>query len=172
MLQLSKTLINRPVLSLRTGKPVATAVAPIFNPNNLKIEGFYCQDGFDKKKHLVLLYQDIRDCIDQGFVINDHDCLSDPADLVRIQDLLELNFQLIGKSVMTLSKDKVGKVNDFATEIETMFVQKIYVSQPLRKTIVNGSLSVDRNQIVEITDRRIIIQDLLQGTPAHAPAPV
>ncbi|MGH7237432.1 MAG: hypothetical protein ACREGF_02760, partial [Candidatus Saccharimonadales bacterium] len=144
MLQLSKNLVNRPVLSLRTGSPVATAVAPIFNPNNLKIEGFYCQDSFDKKKHLVLLYQDIRDVIEQGFVVNDHESLSDPADLVRIRELLELNFSLIGKPVVTISKDKIGKVSDFSTEIETMFVQKLYVSQPLRKSLVSGSLTVER----------------------------
>ena len=67
MLRLSESLINRPVMSLRTGQPVATVTEPIINPNNLKIEGFYCTDRFSKNE-LVLLYQDIRDVITQGLM--------------------------------------------------------------------------------------------------------
>ncbi len=169
MLQLSNTLINRPVLSLRTGTVVATAISPIINPNNLKIEGFYCDDRFNKDR-LVLLYQDIRDLISQGFVINDHDVLSEPNELVRLKDVLELNFDLIGKPVETVSKVKVGKVTDFATEVGTMYVQKLYVSQPIYKSLTGGNLGVDRSQINEITNRRIIINDLHGKVPAHAGA--
>lgn len=169
MLQLSNTLINRPVLSLRTGTVVATATTPIINPNNLKIEGLYCEDRFSKTK-LILLYQDIRDLISQGFVINDHDVLSDPAELVRLKEILDLSFDLIGKPVETVSKVKVGKVTDYATEVTTMFVQKLYVSQPIYKSLTGGNLSVDRTQINEITNRRIIINDLHGNVPAHASA--
>lgn len=169
MLQLSNTLINRPVLSLRTGTVVATAISPIINPNNLKIEGFYCDDRFNKDR-LILLYQDIRDLISQGFVINDHDVLSDPGELVRLKDVLELKFDLIGKPVETVSKVKVGKVTDFATEVSTMYVQKLYVSQPIYKSLTGGNLGVDRTQINEITNRRIIINDLHGKVPAHASA--
>ena len=170
MLQLSGKLINRPILSLRTGTVIATATEPIINPNNLKIEGFYCVDRFDKKKQLALLYQDVREIIPQGIVVNDHEVLTEQSELLRLKELIELHFVLLGKSVVTESKTKVGKVNDFATEVETLFIQKLYVGQPLRKTLVGGSLSVDRSQIVEITNRRIIINDLVQATPARAAA--
>jgi len=80
MLQLSASILNKSILSLRTGMPIATITAPIFNPNNLKIEGFYCQDRFDKKE-LVLLYQDIREMLPQGYVVNDHDVLAEPSEL-------------------------------------------------------------------------------------------
>jgi sporulation protein YlmC with PRC-barrel domain len=148
---------------------VATAISPIINPNNLKIEGFYCDDRFNKER-LILLYQDIRDLISQGFVINDHDVLSDPAELVRLKDILDLKFDLIGKPVETVSKVKVGKVSDYATEITTMYVQKLYVSQPIYKSLTGGNLGVDRTQINEITNRRIIINDLHGNVPAHATA--
>jgi len=170
MLQLSTKLINRPVLSLRTGTVIATATAPIINPNNLKIEGFYCIDRFEKKRPLVLLYQDIREVIAQGIVVNDYEVLVNQEELVRLKDLIKLRFELLGKPVITESKSKVGKVNDFATEVETMYIQKIYVGQPLRKTLMGGSLSIDRTQIVEITNRRVIISDLAQTVPAQAPA--
>ncbi len=167
MLQLSESLLNKPVMSLRTGQQVATAIEPIINPNNLKIEGFYCTDRFSKDE-LVLLYQDIRDIIPQGFVVDDHDVLTPPDELVRLKETMELGFTLIGKPVVTVSKQRVGKVSDYATEMETMYIQKIYVSQSVLKSFTGGNLGVDRNQINEITDRKIIINELLKGVPAAA----
>ncbi len=169
MLQLSASLLNKSVLSLRTGTAIATITAPIINPDNLKIEGFYCEDRFDKRQ-LVLLYQDIRDILAKGYVVNDHDVLVEPEELVRLQKVMETNFDLIGKHVVTLSKQKVGKVSDYAAETSTMYVQKIYVAQSILKSLTGGSLSIDRSQINEITPKRIIIDDLLKKATAAAPA--
>ncbi|HSX27779.1 MAG TPA: hypothetical protein VLG25_03285, partial [Patescibacteria group bacterium] len=109
MLQLSKNLIGKPVMSLRTGGEVARTISPIIDPKNLKIEGFYCQDRFNKGT-LVLLSQDIRDVVNHGLVVNDHDVLADPDELVRLKDLMKVNFDILGKPVVTVSKSKVGKV--------------------------------------------------------------
>ena len=171
MLQLNGALLNKPVMSLRTGTQVATALSPIINPNNLKIEGFYCSDRFDKKE-LVMLYQDIRDLLPNGFVIDDHDVLVEPEELVRLKDILKLNFNLIGMPIETVSKHRVGKVSDYATEVSSMYIQKIYASQSILKSFTGGSLSIDRTQIVEITPRRIIINDLLEAAPVSAPAAI
>ncbi len=174
MLQLSGSLLNQPVMSLRTGGQIATIIKPIINPNNLKIEGFYCRDSLDKKQQLVLLYQDIRDVIAKGVVVNDHEVLAHPSDLVRLKKIMDINFELMGKPVVTSSKERLGKVNDYAVETTTMFVQKLYVGQSLIKSLTGGSLSVDRTQIVEITSRKIVIQDILEGEssalPVAAPA--
>jgi sporulation protein YlmC with PRC-barrel domain len=171
MLQLSASLLNKSVLSLRTGAPIANIKAPIINPDNLKIEGFYCQDRFNKNL-LVLLSQDIREILAKGYVVNDHEVLSEPDELVRLQKVLELDFELIGKQVVTVSKEKVGKVSDYATETGSMYVQKIYVSQTGLKSLTGGSLSIDRTQINEITPRRVIINELLKTSPMTAPAAI
>jgi uncharacterized protein YrrD len=170
MLQLSTVFIDRPVLSLRSGTQVGTTIAPIINPNNLKIEGVYCQVRGDKKQS-ILLSQDIRDLIPQGFVVNDQDALSAPDELVRLKSTMDIDFSLLGKQVVTSGGTKVGKVGDFATDIGSMFVIKIYVSQPLMKHLTSGSLVVDRTQIIEITDNNIVINDLQEKVPvAHAGA--
>lgn len=170
MLQLSTYLLNKPVLSLRTGRPVAWIVSPIFNPRKLCLEGFYVQDSADRRQ-LILLCQDIRETSPQGFIVNDHDVLAQAEDLVRLQPLLEMHFELLDKRVETASGEKVGKVTDYAVETTTMYVQKLYASQPIWKNLGGGSLSIDRSQVVEMTNRRIIIHDLLHSAPAAAPAP-
>ena len=156
-------------MSLRTGQQVATALEPIINPNNLKVEGFYCTDRFSKEE-LILLYQDIRDIIPQGFVVDDHDVLTSANELVRLKEIMQTGFTLIGKPVVTVGKNRIGKVNDYATEMETFYIQKLYVSQSVFKSFTGGNLGVDRNQINEITDKKIIINEILRGTPAGARA--
>ncbi|HEY8999662.1 MAG TPA: hypothetical protein VIM53_05115 [Candidatus Saccharimonadales bacterium] len=170
MLQLSNMLINRPVLSLRTGTEVATAVSPIINPNNLKIEGFYCQDSFNRKHTLVLVEQDIRDILPQGIVINDFDVLVSPEELVRLRDIMDIDFTLIGKPVVTADKTRMGKVGDFATDVDSMFIQKLYVTRSMIKSLTSGELGVDRSQIIEITRKQIVISNPLKGVPMRANA--
>lgn len=166
---MSETVLGKEVLSLRTGAPIAEVLAPIINPNNLKIEGFYCRDNSENRR-LILLYQDIRDLLPQGLVVNDFDVLAEPEDLVRLKEVLEINFELIGKQVETVSREKVGKVTDYAFESAAMYIQKLYVSQSILKSFTGGNLSVDRSQIHETTPNRIIINDLLQTAPAGAAA--
>ncbi len=158
MLQLSGSLVGVNVMSLRTGGPVGVTIQPIINPNNLKIEGFYCNDRFSKDR-LILLSQEIRDVIEDGLVVNDHEAMSDPEDLVRFKDITALQFELLGKKVVTSSRRQLGKISDYAVETSSMYIQKMYVSQPLTKTLKGGQLSIDRSQIIEITDRKIVVQE-------------
>lgn len=162
-------LVNRPVLSLRTGTEVATAQEPIINPGTLKIEGFYCQDSRSRQQ-LILVSQDVRDIMSQGIVINDHDVLVQPEELVRLNNVLNINFLLLGKPVVTAGGSKLGKVGDYSVDINSMYIQKIYVSQSIFKSLNGGSLGIDRSQIVEITDKKIVVSELMQKVPARAGA--
>ena len=169
MLQLSGMFINRPVLSLRTGTQVATAVAPIINPNNLKVEGFYCNDSASRMQ-LILLSQDIRDVMAQGLVVNDHDVLVEPQDLVRLKEVIAHHFDVMSKQVVTTDKTKLGKVSDYAIETSSLYIQKLYVTQSIFRSLNGGNLGIDRSQIVEINDKKIVVTDLRQKVPAHAGA--
>lgn len=146
-------------MSLRTGGLVATAEDVIINPNNLKVEGWYCQDAFTKHR-LVLLSQEVRDIVPQGLAVNDHEDLSEPGELIRLQEIMTLKFELLGKPVYTDSKRKLGKVSDYAVDMKSLFVQKLYISQPVYRSLAGGQLSIDRTQIVEITNKQIIVRDV------------
>lgn len=170
MLQLSNFFANRSVLSLRAGGPVATTTTPIINPNNLKIEGFYCTTS--QKGQLVLLCQDIREILPDGFVIDDFERLADPKDLVRLKEVLDINFNLTSKQVVTVDKHKLGKVGDYAVDTTSMYIQKIYVNQSIFKSFSGGSLSIDRSQVHEITPTKVVINELQPKSRIPATAPV
>ena len=171
MLQLSSYLLGRPVLSLRSGTTVARTTKAIINPNTLKFEGLYCTDTRSNRQNLVLVTADIRELAPQGLIIDDYDVLSMPGELVRLQPILTIDFVIQGKTVETVSHTKVGTVDDYAVDTSSMFIQKLYVSEPFWKNPMGGSLSIDRMQIIEITDKRIIIQEILRGEPSVAAVP-
>lgn len=169
MLLLSAALTDVAILSLRTTALVATATAPIINPNNLRIEGWYCNDRFSKES-LVLLTKDIREILPQGFAINDYDDLTEVDELVRLRDIMKIRFELAGKAVITENKRKVGKVSDYAMDTKSLYIQKLYISEPLFRNFAGGQLSIDRSQIVEITDTQITVRDVDVKSRAAMPA--
>lgn len=170
MLQLSLSFTNQPIMSLRTGTEVSRAYGPIINPNNLKIEGFYCQDPNNRKNSVVLLNQDVRDIIPQGIVVNDADVLTDPSELVRLKEIINYHFELLGKVVVDSDGKKIGKVEDYSVDIESLYIQKLYVGQSLFKSLNGGNLGIDRNDILEITEKKIVIRESMRKAPMRAGA--
>lgn len=174
MLLLSPKLKNQPVLSLRTGSKVAEALGPLINPDNLIVIGFLCRDNFTGEE-LVMLNQDIREHINRGFVVNDHEVLARPDDLVRFERLLDIKYDLIGKTVVSDQGRKLGKVSDYAVESKSFYIKKIYVAPRLLKSLTGSSLSIDRRQVIEVTDKKIVVKDadVKEEAPelSAAPAP-
>jgi hypothetical protein len=157
MLKLSSSLRNQPVISLRLSGPVATAVEPIINPHNLKIVGWWCKLPGNTQQ-VVLLADDVREIMPNGLAINDDEAISQPEDLVRHKEILDIKFQLLEKPVRT-KRHKLGKVSDYSYN-DGLFVQKLYVARPLRKVLSSeDTLVIDRNQIIEVTDHYILVHD-------------
>ncbi len=172
MLRLSNSFYDRSIMSLRTGGKIGIADTPIVNPNNLKIVGWHARD-VSQKGSFVLPFSEVRDFITKGLVVDDHDAITSPDDLVRMKPVIEANFEITGKSVVTESKKKLGKVVDFAVD-ESFYVQKLYVNPPLLKGLSGNQLLIGRNEIVEINDKYITVSDATvkvgNGAPVRARA--
>lgn len=171
MLLLSSSIIGKRVFSIRESRPIGEIIGVMCQPKNLKIEGFYVNE-FGTKKIKILLSQDIREMYKQDFIANDVDALSEPSDLIKHQKLIELNFNLISKVVKTVSGRKIGKVEDFAFDSENMFILKLYVHQSLFKNFNGAVESVDRNQIVEVNDKYIVIEEIEKMVSVTSPATI
>lgn len=157
-------------MSLRTGSQIAIAEMPIINPHNLKILGWWCS-GPDGRQ--VLLADEVRDFVPEGIAVNNEEALSDPGDLVRHQEVLDINFELMDKLVRT-KRQKLGRVNDYSYN-DGLFVQKLYVARPLRKVFsAEDTLIIDREQIIEVTDKYIMVRDteVKAGVEEFASIPV
>jgi sporulation protein YlmC with PRC-barrel domain len=173
MLLLRSANLGQPIISLRNGSQIATSQNLIISPNNLKIEALRVSGKLVQDKS-ILLCSDIREINKIGLLINDYSDLSSPNDLVRLKEVLEINFVLLGKPVYQVSGGRVGKVSDFAFDGSSFYVQKLYLENSLLslRSPKTGALTIDRSQINEITNRRIIINDLDKTSRVKASAPV
>ena len=149
------------------------ALQPIINPNNLHIEGWYCSQ-LHEKGEFILPATEVRDLIAKGLVVDDHEALTHPDDLVRLRDCIELRYTVLGKPVRTEKGVKLGKVVDFAVEEHSYSIQKLYIQPTLFKGLLQQQHSIDRSSIVEITDQEITVRDgsvpvgAAVGMPAQA----
>jgi len=163
MLLLNSILQNVPITSLRNGAELGETTSFVINPANLKIEAFICHIS-NSIQPLYLLNQDIRDISSNKILINDYEALSEANDLFRLKDVIDLNFEVIGKMVVSKNGQKLGKVKEFSVDDTSLFIQKIYIYQPIYRSLYSGQLIIDRNQIIEVTNKQIIVKDLLQPT--------
>jgi len=169
MMILSQDYYDKSVLSLRTGGEVGIAIAPIINPNTLKIEGWYAQARGEKVEY-ILPATEIRDVIGKGLVVDDHSALTPTEDMVRLKDVVALRFDLLDKQVSTESGRKLGKVGDFAVDNQSNYIKKLYVNPSLLRGLTSGQMLIDRSHIIEITNSKIIVSDATIRDRAGAPA--
>lgn len=158
MLQLSTVYYDRKILSLRTGGPIGHALSPVINPNNLRFEGWYAT-AIGERDPKILPVGEVRDIIQKGIVVDDHVSITDMDDLIRIKDIVDTGYEVIGKIVKTDSKRRLGKVQDYAVDDKTMYIKKLYISQNMIKNFSTQQLIIDRDQIVEINDKEIIVRE-------------
>jgi sporulation protein YlmC with PRC-barrel domain len=172
MLKLSIDLFNRPIISLRTGGQIGVAIRPLINPNNLKIEGWFCTTVYEKGTHLLPTVE-IREIAKQGIAVNDHESITHLDEFVRLKNIIAIDFQLIGKAVVAEPRKHLGKVDDYATDLDSFYIQRLYVAPQVTRLFTRDKITITRQQIVEITDKKIIVSDPTITVPAFftAPAP-
>lgn len=171
MLQLSSIYYNRPVLSLRSGGVIGQAFSPLINPDNLRIEGWYAKESGQKGTNIIPI-SEVRDIISKGIVVDDHSSITKAEDLVRLQKIIDLRFELIGQNVFTERKKKIGRVQDYATDTDTNMIQKLYLNQNFLKALTSQQLIIDRQQIIEINNKGIVVRENTERVRAGESATV
>ncbi|MBR2543567.1 hypothetical protein IKF03_03160 [Candidatus Saccharibacteria bacterium] len=160
MLIYASKLIGTKILSVQAGSPIATVATPIIDPDTLKIIAFKLSGPLIAKSENNLLdVKSIREYSHYGMVIDDIDELITDDDVVKIRDILKLNFTLPGLKVETKKGSKLGKVIDYTVTSEDFLVQQIVVKRPAIKSFLDPELIISRKEIVEITDYKIIVKD-------------
>jgi sporulation protein YlmC with PRC-barrel domain len=158
MLLTQNRLIHTPILSLQTGAPLGQTARPIIDPRQLVVSAFYCE-GPRVQNTAVLHPSDIREVSNLGFIVDGAHALMPPDDLVRLQEIIRFNFELIGKKVFDTHKRKLGRVQNYSVETTNFYIMKLHVQQPvLRNFFSGGLLMIDRSQVVEVNDNRIVVR--------------
>ena len=152
-------LLGCPVLSLHVGGKIAQVTSPIIDPNNLKIIAYKISGPMvGKETGDILRTEQIREFSDIGMIVDSSDDFVFLDDVVRLKEVAELNFNLVGLKVETKKGSKLGKVLDYMVETSTFQIMQIIVKRPTLKALVDPELLISFSQIAEITDYKVIVK--------------
>ena len=171
MLILRDRLQDLPILSLQTGSEIARVGEPIIEPQHLAIIAFYCSGDRLDVSPAILHTIDIREFSNLGFIVDSADDLMSPDDLVRLQQILNLKFALIGKHVVDDTGKKVGKVTNYIVDPKSFFIKKICVKPGLLQAWDTTEIIIDRTQIIKITETEVVVKAPTVLKEEHAKAP-
>ena len=158
MLVANTRLIGTKVLSVQTGAPIGQIVKPIVDPSTFKIIAFELAGPLIREAN-YLTTDSIREYSHFGMVADSIDELVSPSDVVRLEDVLSLDFSLPGLKVETKKGSKLGHILDFTISSDDYMVAQIIVKRPLIKSFNDSTLVISRKEIVEVTDYKIIVKD-------------
>ena len=159
MLVLGSRLLNTPVMSLHTGARLAQLRWPVIDPANLKIIAYELEGPLLTETPSYLRTADIREYAHLGMIVDSNDEFVGLEDVVKIKQLVELGFPLVGMHVIDEFKRKLGKVEDYTLDTKSFFVQQLHVRRGLlRGGITDTGLLIHRTQIVEINNTNIVVR--------------
>ena len=160
MLISNTRVLNVPIFSLQTGTAIALTNTAIIDPENLQIVAFFFSLPLVNKSHEnILLASSIRDFSKLGIVIDAIDELVAQDDVIKIKKILALNFDLMNLKVVAKNGVKLGKVTGYNLTTSGLFVQQLIVKRPFTKSFLDPELTISREDIIEITDTKIIVKN-------------
>lgn len=153
-------LANCPILSLHVGGRIATVTEVIIDPDSLKL--LACRvDGplVGREVGDILPMTSVRELSPLGMIVDSADEFVEEDEIIRIRDVLALNFTLPGLKVETKHGVKLGKVADSIINSDGWQVQQLIVQRPVLKAFIDPELTISRSQILSVDDYKVIVKD-------------
>lgn len=167
MLITGSRLINAPVMGLQTGTELARIKNPIINPRDLAIIAYELEGPLLDQNPSLLRIADVREFSDIGVIVDSSDEFVSPDDIIKLNEIYLMGFQLIGMHVRDEKRHRLGKVDGYTLETGNFIIQQLNVKRPFFKSLNDTHLLIHRSQITEINDREIIVRE-----HAEVPEPV
>ncbi len=154
-------MTNFPVLSLHVGGEIARTKQAIIDPENLEIKAYTLEGAIiqnDPEVGDILDLMDVREVSDQGFIVDSADVFTRREDVVKIDEIMALDFNLVGLKVVDQRGKKLGKIVDYTIDSGSFMVYQLIVQRPVMSSFLDPQLTINRSQIVEIDDFKVTIK--------------
>jgi sporulation protein YlmC with PRC-barrel domain len=149
-------------MGLQTGTQLASTKAPVIDPANLQIVAYELEGPMLVERPSFVRIADVRELSDVGLIVDSSDEFVGLSDVISIEKIYNLNFKLIGLTVIDQAKHKLGKVSNYSLNTSDFMIQQIHVGRSGLRSLSETELLIHRSQIVEINDRSIIVRQAAQ----------
>lgn len=160
MLISANSLIRYPVLSMHIGGQIAFVTDLVIDPDNLKVVAFrVAGPEVGGEVGDLLQTKDVREYSNLGIIIDSIDEFVNETDVIKLRKILEIDFSLIGKKVVTKKGSKLGKVVGYNISTDDFSIMQLQVARPILKSFLDPELLIGRSEVVKVTDDKIVVKD-------------
>lgn len=158
MLLLGERLTNIPILSLQMGGKIAQTATPVIDPRNLTIIAYRVSGHpYDHHPSYVRI-ADVRELSNLGMIIDSEDEIVGDSDVIKLKEVLDFAFDLVGMKVVDTRGKKLGKVEDYTVDTDSFVIQQLAIKGGLFSALSRTGHMVHRSQITEINDTAIVVK--------------
>ena len=162
-------LVRTPVMSLQTGVELALVKHILIDPRDLTIVAYELEGHMLDHHPSYLRPIDVRELSHLGFIVDSSDEFIGADDVIRIKEVINFGFDLIGLEVVDSNKKKLGKVVSYAIDSGSFSVQQLSVKRPLLQSFGETELLINRSQVIEVSDTTVKVSSADTSEPAKTP---
>lgn len=159
-------LINTPVMSLQTGSELARTSKILVDPRDLTVVAYQLDGNMLDEHPSFLMPVDVRELSNLGFIVDSSDEFVGLNDVIKIKQVYDFKFELMGLDVVDDKKHKLGKVQGYNVDSDSFSVQQLAVKRPLLKSFGETELLIHRSQVIEVSDSYVKVKSTSEAEPA------
>lgn len=158
MLISNSRLLKTPVMSLQTGAKLAATSQILVDPRDLTIVAYQLEGPALDENPSFLRPTDVRELSNLGLIVDSSDEFVGLNDVIRITQVYDYGFDLIGLDVIDDNKKKLGKVQSYNLDSSSFSIQQLVVKRPLLKSLGEPELLINRTQVVEVRESYVQVR--------------
>ncbi len=161
--------IGSPVMSLQTGSELARTVRALVDPRDLTVLAYELEGPMLTEHPSFLRVLDVREFSNIGIIVDSSDEFVGLDDVIKLKEVYNFHFDLIGLKVVDKRGRKLGKVTGYTVDSDSFVLQQLRVQRPLLQSFNETELLINRSQIVELSDQQVVVEDGSHTMPDREP---
>ena len=158
MLISHERLYHTPVMSLQTGAELARTSKVLVDPRDLTIIAYELEGSMLDEHPSFLRPIDVRELSGLGLIVDSSDEFVGLGDVIKIKQVYDYHFGLVGLDVIDDKKKKLGKIIGYNVDSGSFAVQQLVIKRPLLRSFGETELLIHRSQVIEVDDSHITVQ--------------
>lgn len=152
MFILASQLTGLPIASLDDQSKVGVVRGFFVDPENGRLLGFDVQTGMLQSR--VLAWTDILETTKEALITQSSENLVPLEEVLRIQEIKNQGYKILGAGVETENGEHLGQVEDFLIDFESGAVDKYYI-----KGLFKQKRTIPSERVIKIVPGKIIVQN-------------
>ncbi len=158
MIKEAQSLVGSKVLHFDSGEPLAILNLPIINPDTGIIEAFWVKPFRFGTGNAIIQVGNIVE-FKKNIYIKSENVIADPADIIRLSNMLAEERWFINASVRNEDGKQYGKVIDLSFDTKTYMLRQIYVEKAVLGLIPTDRRIFAWDRILKVLPDGIVIDD-------------